>query len=396
MDYADFLTGVYRDQLGRAPDESGLAWYVDQLTSGQKTPDQVLREINQSPEGQNFDTQLITSEYRTELGRNPEQEGYQYWMSRMQTDPTLAAANIQSFIRGGVSGSDLQALGAPNQYIDLMMNALEADPYAGRYATDNIYRIAADTPNVSTFGDYRAQFVSPVTLQPVISSYDPQTGQFTTTAGADILDENRIANAIKVATNSGALSLRDAQTLMNDLSTSTTMEDTYAALSRPQAGVVVDRLFGLQLGEDANIEKARAEAINRMKAIPKVDYTPSYLMFGDEMVKQNIVNPFAPNVFTARSMVGPGTDLVVGSTGSLAVTATGSAPLTFQWRKFGQPILCWLQLCAGKRPARVLFRAWLGDWVYPVWRRKRPAVPIRRIWLHPERPHWIPVWRTRG
>ncbi len=140
----------------------------------------------------------------------------------------------------------------------------------------------------------------------MISSYDAKTGQFTTTAGADILDENRIANAIKIATNSGALSLRDAQTLMNDLSTSTTMEDTYAALSRPQAGVVVDKLFGLQLGEDANIEKARAEAINRMKAIPKVDYTPSYLMFGDEMVKQNIVNPFAPNVYTAPSMVGPG------------------------------------------------------------------------------------------
>lgn len=306
MDYADFLTGVYRDQLGRAPDESGMTWYVEQLTSGQKTPDQVLREINQSPEGQNFDTQLITSEYRTELGRNPEQEGYQYWMSRMQTDPTLAAANIQSFIRNGASGSDLQALGAPNQYIDLMMNALEADPYAGRYATNDIYRIAADTPNVSTLGDYRAQFVSPVTLQPVISTYDAKTGQFTTTAGADILDENRIANAIKIATNSGALSLRDAQTLMNDLSSSTTMEETYAALSRPQAGVVVDKLFGLQLGEDANIEKARAEAINRMKAIPKVDYTPSYLMFGDEMVKQNIVNPFAPNVFTAPSMVGPG------------------------------------------------------------------------------------------
>jgi len=306
MDYADFLTGVYRDQLGRAPDEGGMTYYANALSSGQKTMDDVIREINQSQEGQNFDTQLITSEYRTELGRNPEQEGYQYWMSRMQTDPTLMANNIESFIRGGASGADLQARGVPDQYLELMVNALEADPYAGRYATSDIYKINAQTPNISSLGDYRAQFVSPVTMQPVISTYDAKTGKFTTTAGKDILDENRVANAIKIATNSGALSIRDAQNLMNDLNTSKTMEETYAALSRPQAGVVVDQLFGMQLGEDADITKARAEALKRVKALPDPGYTPSYTMFGNEMIKQNIVNPFAPNLFTAPSMVGPG------------------------------------------------------------------------------------------
>jgi hypothetical protein len=306
MDYAEFLTGVYRDQLGRPPDEAGLAFYTQALTNGEKTADQVLREINQSLEGQIFDTQLITSEYRTELGRNPEQEGFQYWMSRMQTDPTLAAGNIESFIRGGASGADLQAKGAPDQYLNMMVNALEADPYGGRYITNDMYRIGADTPNVSTLGDYRAQFVNPVTMQPVISTFDPQTGQFTTTAGADILDPNRVANAIKVATNSGALSLGDAQSLMNDLSNANDMTDIYSALSRPQAGVVVDQLYGMQLGEDADIAKARAEALNRVKAMPQVDYTPSYVMFGQEMVKQNITNPFAPNIYTAPTMVGPG------------------------------------------------------------------------------------------
>ena len=48
MDYADFLTGVYRDQLGRAPDEGGMTFYTQQLTSGAKTVDDVIREINQS------------------------------------------------------------------------------------------------------------------------------------------------------------------------------------------------------------------------------------------------------------------------------------------------------------------------------------------------------------
>ena len=302
MDYADFLTGVYRDQLGRAPDEGGMTFYTQQLTSGAKTVDDVIREINQSLEGQNFDTQLVTSEYRTELGRNPEQEGYAYWMSRLQSDPTLNSNNLEAFIRGGAAGTDVQRLGlAPDQYLEIISNALEADPYGGRYATNSIYDVAQGGAD-----SLQAQFVTPVTMRPVNSTYDAKTGQFITTAGADILDPNRVANAIKIATNSGALSLQDAQTLMNDLSTAKNMDETYAALSRPKAGVVVDQLFGMQLGEDADITKARAEALDRAKALPKTDYTPSYLMFGQEMVRQNITNPFAPNVFTAPSMVGPG------------------------------------------------------------------------------------------
>jgi hypothetical protein len=303
MDYADFLTGVYRDQLGRAPDEGGMTFYTKELTSGAKTVDDVIREINQSLEGQNFDTQLVTSEYRTELGRNPEQEGYAYWMSRMQNDPTLTANNLEAFIRGGAAGTDVQRLGVtPDQYLEIISNALEADPYGGRYATNSIYDVAQGGAD-----SLQAQFVTPVTMRPVNSTYDAKTGQFITTAGADILDENRIANAIKIATNSGALSLRDAQTLMNDLSSAKNMDETYAALSRPQAGVVVDQLFGMQLGEDADITKARAEALKRAKALPDPGYTPSYLMFGDEMVRQNIVNPFAPNVYTASTRFNPET-----------------------------------------------------------------------------------------
>ena len=303
MDYADFLTGVYRDQLGRAPDEGGMTFYTQQLTSGAKTVDDVIREINQSLEGQNYDTQLVTSEYRTELGRNPEQEGYAYWMSRLQNDPTLNSNNLEAFIRGGATGTDIQRLGAtPDQYLDIISNALEADPYGGRYATNSIY----DVPQAGA-DSLQAQFVTPVTMRPVISTYDAKTGQFSSTAGADILDPNRVANAIKIATNSGALSVQDAQTLMNDLSTAKNMDETYAALSRPKAGVVVDQLFGMQLGEDADITKARAEALDRAKALPKTDYTPSYIMFGQEMVRQNITNPFAPNVYTAPTRFNPET-----------------------------------------------------------------------------------------
>ena len=304
MDYADFLTGVYREQLGRAPDEGGKAFYVEQLTSGAKTMDQVLQEINNSLEGQNFDTQLLTGEYRTEFGRNPEQEGYQYWMSRMQTDPNLQASTIENYIRGGAAGADVTAMGAaPDQFLEIMSAALQADPYAGRYATQDIYKVGG--PNLSTLGTAQAQFVSPVNLQPVVSAYNPQTGTFTTTAGQDILDPNRVANAIRIATGSGALSVQDANRIMTDLSNASDMTDVYEALSRPQAGVVVDRLYGMQLGEDVDMATARREALDRAKALEAFDYTPSYGAFGDELTRQNIANPFAARGYTARTGATP-------------------------------------------------------------------------------------------
>ena len=304
MDYADFLTGVYREQLGRAPDEGGKAFYVEQLTSGAKTMDQVLQEINNSLEGQNFDTQLLTGEYRTEFGRNPEQEGYQYWMSRMQTDPNLQASTIENYIRGGAAGADVTAMGAaPDQFLEIMSAALQADPYAGRFANQDIYKVGG--PNLSTIGTAQAQFVSPVNLQPVISAYDPRTGKFTTTAGQDILDPNRVANAIRIATGSGALSVQDANRIMTDLSNATDMTDVYEALSRPQAGVVVDRLYGMQLGEDVDMATARREALDRARALEAFDYTPSYGAFGDELTRLNIANPFAASAYTAQTGATP-------------------------------------------------------------------------------------------
>ena len=306
MNYLDFITDVYQDQLGRAPDEGGRDYYVQQLTSGALTPDQVAQQINNSTEGQLFDTQLITSDYRTEFGRNPEQEGYQYWLGRMQTDPTITANTLTEYIRGGASGTDIAAMGStPDQYLEIMSAALQADPWAGRFISEDLYKVGG--PNLSTIGTAQYQFATPVNLQPVISSYDPATGRFTTTAGQDILDPNRVANAISVARGSGALSEQGANQIMTDLSTARNMTDVYQALSRPQAGVVVDRLFGMQVGEDVNMEKARAEALQRSKALEAFNYTPSYLAFGNELTRRQIVNPFKPNVFTARTAATPAT-----------------------------------------------------------------------------------------
>ena len=305
MDYASFLTGAYKDQLGREPDAGGLQWYTEQLTSGAKSPEQVMAELNQSLEGQNYDTQMLTSEYRQAFGRDPEQAGYQYWMTRAQSDPALNAQIIESYIRGGATGADIAALAAaPKGYTELLTSALQADPWAGRRATESIYDVSGAT-NLSQMGNALANFVTPVTMQPIISQYDPTTQSFTTTAGADILDPNRVANAIQIARGSGALSEKDALALMGDLSKAQNMTDVYTALSKPQAGVVIDKIYGIQTGEDVNMAKARAEALDRQKVLDTFNYAPAYDTFGNALVKQGLANPFAAENYTAGTLARP-------------------------------------------------------------------------------------------
>lgn len=308
--YSSFLSGAYISQLGRLPDPAGLNYYTQQLASGAKTEEQIIAELNKSLEGQNFDTQTLTSQYRQQFGRDPEQEGYQYWMSRVQADPNLTQAVIDEYIRGGASGADVQALlNNPEGFRELLTASLQADPWAGRYATQDIYGVTDGTPNVSYIGDMGAQFVNPVTMQGGVSVYDPLTGSFKYQLGEEAFNPIRVQNAIQVARQSGALSAQQAQQLYTNVSQATDMNSLRAALANPQATVVLDSLYGMQVGEDADAILARAEAAQRQSVLDQYDYYPSYSNFGTALTQANQQNPFAPGNYTAPTMTTP-TDLV--------------------------------------------------------------------------------------
>jgi hypothetical protein len=307
MDYNSFLMGAYRDQLGREPDQGGLQFYIDQLTKGAKTQEQIIAELNQSLEGQNYDTQVLTSGYRSLFGRNPEQEGYQYWMSRVQTDPAISAAVVNDYLRGGAAGTDIVAAQSPQTFDAMMVSALEADPFGGRRATQDIYNVPSDAANISMMGQQQVAFVNPVTQAPIISTFDPVTGTYTFTEGNRTLSPGRVAEAISIARGSGALSGVEADGLMNQLQFATP-ENIYDTLAAPQAGVVIDPRFGMQLGEDANMATARAEAAERATVLAAMDqsYAPAYDQFGNQLVAAGQQNPFAPGNYAAPTMVRQG------------------------------------------------------------------------------------------
>jgi hypothetical protein len=281
------VENIYREQLGRPADEAGKDFYVQQLASG-KTATDLSNEIDRTLEGYNFDAERIASNYRQEFGRNPEQEGFQYWMS--QEDALVGKADdkaVTDAIRGGVKGVDVEALAAKPDtgYTQLQLEALGADPYAGRYATVDPYYfdgVPDDAVNVSRNAlDQSIQFTNPVYEQPVVSWFD-QNKEFQTTAGEqgdfqqfqgltgnNVLQREDVENAINLSLKSGALDKETAANLRDRIdpdsdNKATSWDELYQILKEPKANIVLNAM-GVQVGEDVSADVALQEANTRIQ-----------------------------------------------------------------------------------------------------------------------------------
>ena len=303
---------LYLEQLGRPADEAGLKYYAEQVASGAKTPQQIAAELDRSTEGYNYDVQNVTSAYRENFGRNPDQAGLQYWMGTEDKDLT-AARELANQIKGGAAGADAQAIqNNPQGFLNVISEALRADPYGGGYAVDNPYifdaEVAKSRPNVSqTAAGQYIQFVNPVTQQPSYTGYTPD-GQFKVFAGNDVLQPDRVRQAVNLATISGALSQADANRILNAVSSPEKFKEItgnadpnantlYALLSEPKATVVLDTL-GVQIGENADASLAMAESAARQQIVDRArqqtgqEINPSTLLQADVAKEMGVKFPF--------------------------------------------------------------------------------------------------------
>lgn len=263
-----FVTAVFRDQLGRAPDAEGLKFWSDAIRNG-ASPAQIATELNQSLEGQNYDTQFITSLYRQNLARNPEQGGFQYWLSEAQAAGFTPTELESILVTAALPEQQVRSIAPGTRFTEMQLPDLEADPYGGRFATQSIYDLLPDAVNVSQVGSRQAQFVSPATQQPVITNYQPSsTGySWSQTAGLDVLNSPAVQAAVDRAFASGAMTDAEYRTLFGDLQNARNMTDVYAAFNKPQAQVVIDAVFGQQTGEAQTLADARAEAAQRQAVL---------------------------------------------------------------------------------------------------------------------------------
>ena len=297
------IAQLYQSYLGRAPDEAGAAYYQQQLASGRAAAD-IAREIARSQEGQNFLTQGITSEYRQELGRNPEQEGYQYWLSS-----ALDAGYSVDQLRAAIESAALteqQKRQITSDFTQMELADLEADPFGGRFATRSIYDIPqseADRINISYINGVPVQFVAPTTQQQYISNYGQAA--WNAIAGDEVLSVPRVTEQVNRAFEAGSLTQGEYKTIIDSLAKAKEPADVRKILGIPQGAVVIDPKYGQQIGEDNSLKLALAEAAQRQAVLTAQD--PGYYQ-GSDVVGQAYLDaglsfPFMSNTYKADTMM---------------------------------------------------------------------------------------------
>ena len=255
--YDQLVSQLYQEQLGREADTGGAAYWASQLAAGVSEAD-VAKAMSQSLEGQNLLTQAITSAYRSDLGRNPEQAGYQYWQSAAQTGG-MSAQEIQDAVKAAAI-AEQQQRGITGGFTNLSLADLEADPWAGRYATTSIYDLpgAADQINISYINGVPVQFVAPTTQQQYISNYGQAA--WNAVAGDEVLSVPRVTEVVNRAYSAGSMTQQEYKTIIDSLAKAKAPEEIRQILGIPQGAVIIDPKYGQQIGEDNSLKLALAEA----------------------------------------------------------------------------------------------------------------------------------------
>lgn len=169
------------------------------LNSGSSVQ-QVQNQLAQTAQGQNFDTQAITSVFRQSLGRNPSQDEFQYFQSLGQSQG-LSADELRGIVQSAAS-IERQQRGITQDFTNLTSADFEADPFGGRFGTQSIYGLPANAVNVSNIDGRQAQFVNPITQLAVISNFTNKgagtTNEFTDAQVAAYLRDNAFSNPAQV------------------------------------------------------------------------------------------------------------------------------------------------------------------------------------------------------
>ncbi len=99
LNNTQFVTLVYNNVLGRAPDAPGLAFWKGQLDQGKMTRGRVMMEFSESAEYKQaiFSEVFVTMVYLGMLRRGPDAGGFAYWVDYMD-DGNSGLALINGFL----------------------------------------------------------------------------------------------------------------------------------------------------------------------------------------------------------------------------------------------------------------------------------------------------------
>lgn len=90
-DYSQLISKAYQDYLGRSPEEAAASYWTPQLSSGQLTEGDFLSAVRQSPEAVQGYKDYLTGLYKTEFNRTPDQPGLDYWTQKLSSGDVTKA-----------------------------------------------------------------------------------------------------------------------------------------------------------------------------------------------------------------------------------------------------------------------------------------------------------------
>lgn len=249
------INNVFASQLGRPPTEAEFANALKSLAQG---GDAALRQqLTMTTQGYNYDVAAATAAFRSAFGRNPSRNEL---IDLFQGKPNqMSAQEVKDFTSiygraptqeeqqkfytgtGAIGGFNIPGMG---QYTNIGANALESDPWAGRFASVNPYEAPGN------FAMTQLPFAS---LQFTRNVTDDVNGMFTLTG-------EQLATAVALSKASGALTDAEANKIYTDLQQARTVDQVRSILATPQARIALDEAYGFQLGQGKTAEEAEALA----------------------------------------------------------------------------------------------------------------------------------------
>lgn len=215
--YAGQINQFFQTSLNRAPEQAGLDYWTNQITSGTMTPEQVQQAIASSPEAQARST--VTNAFQNYLGRAPEQAGSEYWTNQI-TSGAMTPQQVAQAIRQSDEGQKYAATPnqAPSDYQNTVNNAFNT--YLGRtpeqeglnYWTDQLVS-GALTPEQATAAIKNSQESQARTA--VTDAFNTYLGRTPQKEGLDYWTQQIVSGAMTPEQAAAAIKTSDEGDIYN-------------------------------------------------------------------------------------------------------------------------------------------------------------------------------------
>lgn len=209
----DNVTELYLGFFGRAPDAAGFGYWTNRLAQGDVTIQQISQAFSKTPEFvSNYDgltpTQQVTKIYNNVLGRAPDASGLAYWVGQLTTGTQTVADFVWNFTnsaflqQGTADGLLVQNKVAVGEYFAITLASNDSASAATAY---NLV-----TSNPASVAQAEATLVSATyTLTTAIETVNVEkngaaiTGTQSTFQAADTINGNGKTNLKLNLTDSG-------------------------------------------------------------------------------------------------------------------------------------------------------------------------------------------------